>query len=888
GVREVVIRPYGENQVEIIIPDVSDAEKEVLRKKIVDAGLLKFRIVANQSRNPYEWDAAVASQRSTDPVIRNARFVKGADGSVIGEWILLGREDKPEGMELAPGQVMPLRFDDDQIAGWLTRELSTNNVEAFCLIDETFDIEGRHLRMVAPDIDQNGQPSIAFQMSSEGSVLFGGLTSSNLPTSTGIRAQLAIVMDDKMLSAPGIRSTITNNGVIEGRFTRKEVDYMVNILRAGKLPAVLKDEAISDNAISPLLGEDTIRKGKLAITASLLAVLIFMVFYYRFSGIVACLALITNLVLIVGSMILLQAAFTLPGLAGLVLTVGMSVDANVLIFERIREEMKKGATLRMAIRNGFSRATSTIVDANLTTLITAVVLYIVGTETIKGFAITLILGILISMYTAIFCSRVIFDIAERKGWIKSLSMTQVVGETNIDFVGLGRMAAVVSAICVLLGLGAVALRGSDILDIDFTGGTSIQVMLNEPMPVGDVRDRLKNAQIADNISVTEVKPDGQAANTVYKIDTSIGKQKELEEAMKSTFKDGDTSLLATHKMEFSAPVDLSASGSTEPQPRRSLDGMLLAYASPQDEDAAIATDATPAVTEPETESIESTPAAPSSDTGSIGGSETDPAVPSTGLVFNSKSTLTFDEKNAAQSVTDYIEDAAKLLGVATPRVALQAEGWDGVSQDGFAEWNVKLTCSPADATKLLSKVQEGINNSPAFLSSSKIGSKVAGDMTTAAMSAIIVSLLGIVGYIWVRFQHVGFGLAAVLALVHDVAITLGAVALSAWLASVFGFLLIDKFKISLPMVAAFLTIIGYSLNDTIVVFDRIREVKGKSPDLTVDMVNTSINQTLSRTLLTSVTTFIVVIILYMFGGQGIHGFAFALLIGVLVGTYSSI
>ncbi len=879
GVREIVIRPYGKNQVEIIVPDVSDAEKRDIKKSIVDTGLLKFRIVANPTRNPYEWETAVASL--ADPDVRNLRFVRSADGQIIGEWIKLGREE----VKVKDGQVAPLRFDDEQVAGMLTRELVPNEIEAFCLVDPMFNIEGRHLRRVSGDIDQNGQPSIAFQMTTEGSVLFGGLTSSNLPTANGTRAQLGIVMNNEMLSAPGIKSTITNNGVIEGKFTRSEVDYLVGILRAGKLPAVLKKEAISDNAISSLLGADTIRKGKLAITASLIAVLLFMLIYYRFAGVVACLALITNLILIVALMIVVQAAFTLPGLAGLVLTVGMSVDANVLIFERIREELNKGATLRMAIRNGFSRATSTIVDANVTTLITAIVLYVVGTETIKGFAITLILGILMSMYTAIFCSRVIFDIAERKRWITSLNMSQALGATKIDFLGMGRMAAVVSIACVLLGLGAVAVRGTDILDIDFTGGTSVQVLLNKPVPIGDVRSRLAEAKIADNIGITEVKPDDQEPNTVYKIDTSLQTEKELQDAMVKVFAEGDSSLLATHKMEFTPPVDIGSTGKI--QRRRSLDGMLLAYASPQDDDAggdatsATATDATTDLTTPDT-----TPDS-AVDVGSIGeGSGSPPA--STGLVFKSKSTLTFDETNAAVSVTRYIEAAAAELGLAAPRVGLKTEGWDGTSQKGFKTWDVQLTSSASDSERILSMVQEDINTAPVWLSSSKIGGAVAGNMTTAAFSAIVVSLLGIVGYIWVRFQHVGFGLAAVLALVHDVAITLGAVAVSAWLASAFGFLLIDKFKISLPMVAAFLTIIGYSLNDTIVVFDRIREVKGKSPDLTAEMVNTSINQTLSRTLLTSITTFIVVIILYAFGGQGIHGFAFALLIGVLVGTYSSI
>jgi len=218
-------------------------------------------------------------------------------------------------------------------------------------------------------------------------------------------------------------------------------------------------------------------------------------------------------------------------------------------------------------------------------------------------------------------------------------------------------------------------------------------------------------------------------------------------------------------------------------------------------------------------------------------------------------------------------------------------GWQIKDSRGFKKWNVSLATSKKNAEAIFQHMEKELDGTAYWLSSSAIGGKVAGDTRTLAIAALLTSLLGIVGYIWIRFQRVVFGLAAVVALVHDVLITLGAIAVSFWLAQIFGFqkfLLIEEFKISLPVVAAFLTIIGYSLNDTIVVFDRIREVRGKSPDLTSEMVNTSINQTLGRTLLTSLTTFLVVTILYTMGGQGIHGFAFALVIGVIVGTYSSI
>jgi SecD/SecF fusion protein len=214
--------------------------------------------------------------------------------------------------------------------------------------------------------------------------------------------------------------------------------------------------------------------------------------------------------------------------------------------------------------------------------------------------------------------------------------------------------------------------------------------------------------------------------------------------------------------------------------------------------------------------------------------------------------------------------------------------WNAESGQPYLGWTVKLEGTEAQARKVLNQLKADFADRTVWLSSSTFGGQVAGDTRTLAVTALLTSLLFIVGYIWFRFQKVVFGLAAVVALVHDVLITLGAIAISAYLAPFLGIVLVDEFKISLPIVAAFMTIIGYSLNDTIVVFDRIREVRGKSPQLTGDMVNNGINQTLSRTLLTSLTTLIVVVILYFLGGQGIHGFAFSLVVGVFVGTYSSI
>lgn len=323
-----------------------------------------------------------------------------------------------------------------------------------------------------------------------GGRLFGRLTGNNLPDPSGFQRRLGIILDGYLYSAPNIRSTIFDQGVIEGHFSKEEVDALVSVLQAGSLPTALTEQPISEMLIGPTLGRDTIRRGSIAIVVAMVLVLVFMLVYYRFAGVVACAALLVNVLLVVSIMIMVKAAFTLPGIAGLVLTVGMAVDANVLIFERIREELARGGN--MAIRNGFSRATTTIVDANLTTLITAIILYVVGTDQVRGFAITLTLGVVLSMFTAIFCARVVFDVAERRRWITSLKMMQIVGGTNIDFLGMRYVTCGCSAVLIVLGMIGVYFRGEGLLDIDFTGGVSVETVFVEPQRSIDVRKALSS------------------------------------------------------------------------------------------------------------------------------------------------------------------------------------------------------------------------------------------------------------------------------------------------------------------------------------------------------------------------------------------------------------
>ncbi|MDG2223994.1 MAG: protein translocase subunit SecD, partial [Rubripirellula sp.] len=502
GTQEIILRPYGESQVEIIVPEVDQNEVDRIKDLVKEAGILQFAILANLSDHATQFSLASEQARPENGLgLRTSTVVKNAAGQTVAFWANVDREADAEGNRNGPlrvdvsgaivrnpdtGAILDLptllagrSMEDGAEAAFaaFVDEQGMSGLETLMIVSpsEELNVKGSDLAFAASTFDQKGSPAVAFTLTDRGSGKFYALTSNNVPKGTRQR-QLGIVLDDNLLSAPNILQPIRKEGRITGRFTRTEVQQLVAVLKAGQLPTALTKEPIAENQIGATLGADTIKSGYRAIGVSLVLVLLFILAYYRFAGIIACIALAMNLAMILATMVLINQPLTLPGLAGLVLTVGMSVDANVLIFERIREELKKGAAARMAIRNGFGKATITIVDANLTTLITAIVLYAIGTDQIRGFAVTLILGILFSMFTAIYVSRTLFDIAERHGFL-SLGMSdgvnavknKVAGEAGLDFISKGKFTVVLSAVLVVVGLGALFVRGKGILDIDFAG-----------------------------------------------------------------------------------------------------------------------------------------------------------------------------------------------------------------------------------------------------------------------------------------------------------------------------------------------------------------------------------------------------------------------------------
>jgi SecD/SecF fusion protein len=493
----------------------------------------------------------------------------------------------------------------------------------------------------------------------------------------------------------------------------------------------------------------------------------------------------------------------------------------------------------------------------------------------------------------------------------------------LDFVSKGRLTLAVSGLLITIGVGSLFLRGSDIFDIDFAGGSSVQFRVSEGTETEKIRGVIRaymdqEGQETIPFTVNGVSVNGVPEDTVYKIDTAQEQVNELKQLVADAFK-GNEIELVTYSIKVTS-ADLGQSSWRPLRDRSFGNGVMLTSAPLQDESAGSpqeSGDQKPAE-----------PAAPSSAAESTDGDVTDPApaatsdpapaatVPSAEVLPKDSSeegvetaaviTLgigKFDDSGDAESpakanrttLEEKVIAAAANAGISltdanialTPR-GDGTEAWEADSQLPFDKWEVVLNLPPVEAGKVMEMLKADMSKEPVWISSSSVGSRVAEDMIGRAFGALFASLLCIIAYIWFRFQRVIYGFAAVAALLHDVLITLGAIAVSAYVAGALGFLQIDEFKISLTVVAAILTIIGYSLNDTIVVFDRIRETKGKAPRLTGEMINTSINQTLSRTLLTSLTTLIVVMLLYWFGGEGIHAFAFALVVGVIAGTYSSI
>ncbi|KYG85611.1 preprotein translocase subunit SecD [Roseivirga seohaensis] len=575
-------------------------------------------------------------------------------------------------------------------------------------------------------LDEFSRPAVSMQMNALGAKKWRNITGAN------IQRRIAIALDNYVYTAPNVNQEIAaGNSQISGNFTIEEAEDLANILKAGSLPAPTK--IVEEAVIGPTLGKEAQKQGVTSILAGLAIVVIFMIFYYAKGGIVANVALLFNIFFILGILANLGAALTLPGIAGIVLTIGMSIDANVLIFERIREEMRNGIPVLQAISSGYQKAYSSIIDANVTTFLTGVILYVLGQGPLKGFAVTLMIGIICSFFSAVFITRVIITYMTKKGNDSKLSFDTPLSKgwlnnVHFDFLGKRRLAYVMSSIVIAIGIVLMATNGLR-LGVDFQGGRSYVVNFDEAMTASDIKTSLSGMETFANSGI-EVK----TYNTpnMLKITTSY--------------------MIEDESVEADAAVK------------------------------AALTDALSQIT----------------------------------------------NKTFVDGTVDNVEAGQFIIG-----------------------------------------------------GSSKVSPTIADDIKNSSLESFGLAILAIFFYILIRFRRWQFSLGAIIALIHDSLIVLSAFAI----AGLFGI----NFEVDQVFIGALLTIMGYSINDTVVVFDRIREnlqLKG-SKDL-VGTFNESINSTISRTLITSMTTLIVVVVLFIFGGEVLRGFSFAFMIGIIVGTYSSI
>jgi len=648
GVAEPVIQSAGGNRILIQLPGLSQSDKDSAKSQIQKTAFLEFRMVNDNS----------------DEIIKNG-------------------EPIPYGYEL-------LKHVDQQADG-------TTRLEQFIVKKKPENgLYGDIIKSAMVIRGNLGEPQIDFSLSDEGAKKFGETTREN------VGHRLAIVLDGELYSAPNIQSPIeTGNGQITGSYTIEQANELANVLQ-NPLKAPLKIVYTSD--VAATLGADSIRSGIKASIYGVIFVSGFMLVYYLFAGLAANVALITNIIILLGVMCSIGTTFTLPGIAGAVLTVGMAVDANVLIYERIREELAKGKSLRGAIDAGYARAFGTIFDSHVTTLISSIILIFMGTGEIKGFGVTLTIGVAASLFTALVVTRLIFNFMVDRNFIKDLKMLHIIKSSNVDFMKIGKPLALATTVFVVASLGFGISRGDKLFGVDFLGGDSTTYSFAQKLDEQQIR---------------------AALTTVGEKDAQIQYQKDV----------------------------------------------------------------------------------------------------------------------------------------------------------GAGTETLRLTTSSGS----IEKVQSALATLPSahftLLGSQQVGATLGVEIRQSAVIASLLSLFGILVYVAFRYEF-SFAVAAVAAVLHDVLFAIGAYCVAN---------AVSGRQFNATVVAAILTIIGFSINDKIVIFDRIREqlklgVRGSFKDI----INMSLNQTLSRTIITSGTVFLATLSLFIFGGGVINDFAFTFLVGIIVGTYSSI
>ncbi len=644
GTSEPVIAPAGTDRILVQIPGLSPEKLQDTREQLQKVAKLEFRKVHPRS------SAIIQGQAAPDPgYIRLPHVEMEAEGKV---------DEKGE-----------------------------------IVVRKKIDLEGKHVIRAGASFEAKGW-IVHLVFDSEGARIFGDLTTEVYND----RSALAIVLDGKVISAPGVHEGPILGGrcEISGSFDERSARNLASALENPlQTPVVIEEE----RSAAPSLGADSISSGMKSGLYGVIATIVSVLLYYRFPGLVANIALAINMVILLGTMVMFGSVLTLPGIAGMILTLGMAIDANVLIYERLREEMAEGKTLKASIAAAYDKAFSAIFDSNITTLITSVILFWKATGPVKGFAVTLTLGIIASLFTALVVTRNLFEWSMHLGWLKKITMTNLIKATNIDFLGKRRVAVGASVLVMAISIGIFAVRGHRNFGVDFVGGDRLVLAAKQKPSDGEIRASVGTLNLGDVVVQTE----------------------------------------------------------------KSAENEFVTIRSP---------------------------------------------------------------KGTGEQIWTH-------LNTAMPQAEFRKEQLESV------------------------------------------GAVIGKELALNSLIALGLGMLGILVYVSVRFE-LSFAVAAIVAVLHDIIITIGV------------FSLMGR-ELSLVMVGAILTIAGYSVNDTIVVFDRIREhIKAQRRGSVAELMNRAVNETLSRTVLTGGVTLFTTLILYLLGGPVLADFAVTILIGVLVGTYSSI
>ena len=813
-----------------------------LKRLLKGSGVLEFHILVQDPSLP-----EVQLMRD-----RLAKSGPRSEANVAMKWVLL---DQPDAIKGTPNAIVA-KYNDKLYALVSTQageEMVNGPGIAHWALERSF-----------PTAGEFGETVVGFEFDPQGAKDFSELTLANKDHPLGI------VLDDKLISAPNIQSQIGKTGVITGQRTQDELTYLISTLNAGSLPAQLADEPISEQTVGPQLGADNLRAGLRSCLFGLIVVGVFLICYYYIAGIVAFFAVLMNLVLILGVMAMLNATFTLPGVAGIVLTIGAAVDANVLIFERLREEQQRGLSLKMALRNAYDRAFSAIVDSNMTTVITSLILCAMGSEEVKGFGITLLIGLISSLFTALFVTKTIFGIMIDKFGVTNLSSIPLTFpkwdrllHPNIDWMGKVKYFVTCSVLFMVVGGWAFFHYAGrrEILDIEFASGTDVQFQLKQPLPIEDVRKMV--SEVGDKTlpspSVVEVRNAGEASELTYEVITPNPDSGEVRSAVLTKF---------GPLLNIEQPSHFDAEG-------KGIEQVLNTAVLPITADTTHFDNITPP------------------DLGSYRG----------GAAIVLKN---LNPKLSANQIRDRIGRMRLAAQVGNQQntyrdftVATDADPDAPVDTAVIMTIDPDILYSSDDvkwrdevAAPMWTLVNDAVTRQAELQKVNTFDPSIAADTARDAIMALTISLIIIMVYIWLRFGNLQFGTATVLAMIHDTFLAVAAIGLAhlayQFVPGMASALLLEPFRLNLTLVAAILTIMSYSMIDTIVVFDRIRENRGKFGHLDRQVINDSINQTLSRTLLTAGTTIVTVAVMYVAGGPGIHGFTFVLLFGILVGTYSSI